>query len=249
MNHFPYDLTGPIGSAATLGLIVLQSDETVEQDIRRLFAGPDVALHFTRIPSGADVTPETLAEMERDLPRAASLLPPSARFGSVGYACTSGSTMIGPERVSDLIRGACHTQATTNPLTAARAALRALGVTRLGVVSPYVASVAEPVRRALSETGVETPVTLSFGEATEARVARISPASIRAAALDLGGRGGLDGIFLSCTNLRTLDVIDSIEAELDLPVLSSNQVLAWHMAAQAGLPLSGPGRLFQTASA
>ncbi|SDC18657.1 maleate cis-trans isomerase family protein [Ruegeria marina] len=249
MKPFPYDLTGPIGSAATLGLIVLQSDETVEQDFRRLFASPDVALHFTRIPSGTDVTPETLAEMEQELPSAAGLLPPSARFGSVGYACTSGSTMIGPERVGELIKGACHTQATTNPLTAARAALRALGITRLGIVSPYVASVAEPVRRALAEAGVEAPETLSFGESTEARVARIAPASIRAAALDLGRRSGIDGVFLSCTNLRSLDVIDDIEAELGLPVLSSNQVLAWHMAAQAGLPLSGPGRLWQTPAA
>ena len=58
MSHFPYDLTAPIGCAATLGLIVLQADETVEQDFQRLFAAPDQALYVTRIPSGADVTPE-----------------------------------------------------------------------------------------------------------------------------------------------------------------------------------------------
>ena len=44
------------------------------------------------------------------------------------------------------------------------------------------------------------------------------------------GRGEVDAVFLSCTNLRTLDVIDEIEAELGLPVVSSNQALAWHMA-------------------
>ncbi|MCE8518188.1 Asp/Glu racemase [Ruegeria pomeroyi] len=246
MSHFPYQLTTPIGSAATLGLIVLQADETVEQDFQRLFAAPDQALYVTRIPSGADVTPETLRQMERDLPHAASLLPPSVAFSTVGYACTSGATMIGPDRVAELIRGACDTQASTDPLTAARAALRALGITRLGIVSPYVASVAEPVRHALGAAGVETPETLSFGESSEARVARIDPASIRAAALDLGRRGGLDGLFLSCTNLRTLDVIDEIEAELGIPVVSSNLALAWHMATQAGLALPhAPGRLMR----
>ena len=46
MPYLPYRLTGPIGSAATLGLIVLQVDETIEQDFRRLFVAPDVALYI-----------------------------------------------------------------------------------------------------------------------------------------------------------------------------------------------------------
>lgn len=72
--NFPYQLTGPIG-AKTLGLIVLQTDETLEQDFRRIFAMPDVALHITRVPSGDTVTPDTLTEMRNHLPSAAALLP------------------------------------------------------------------------------------------------------------------------------------------------------------------------------
>lgn len=37
MSRRPYRLTGPIGSRATFGLIVLQVDETIEHDFRRLF--------------------------------------------------------------------------------------------------------------------------------------------------------------------------------------------------------------------
>lgn len=90
------------------------------------------------------------------------------------------------------------------------------------------------------------PATLWFGERVEARVARIDPASVRAAACEAAQRAGAEAVFLSCTNLRTLDIRSDLETELGLPVLSSNQVLAWHMARLAGVAPGGhtPGRLF-----
>ncbi|WP_343079229.1 maleate cis-trans isomerase family protein [Ostreiculturibacter nitratireducens] len=246
MSDFPYDLTGPIG-ARTLGLIVLQVDETIEQDFRRLFAAPEVALYVSRVPSGAELTPDTIATMETHLPAAAALLPPAASFDAVGYACTSGTTLIGAERVAELVGAHATTRVVTNPLTAALAAMRALGVRRIGIVSPYIASVAGPIRRAFEAGGFEVPETLSFGEEIEARVARIDPKSIREAALAIGRKPGIEAVFLSCTNLRTLDVIDGLEAELGIPVVSSNQALAWHMArsSEAAVADTAPGRLFR----
>ena len=249
MSHFPYQLAGPIGSRATLGLIVLQVDETIEQDFRRLFPGGEVALYVSRIPSGAELTPATIAEMEAELPRAAGLLPPAAAFDAVGYACTSGTTLIGPDRVRALVSGAAKTRAVADPLTAAIAGFRALGAGRLGIVSPYIAPVAQPIRKAFEAAGLPVAETLSFGEEVEARVARIDPASIRQAALELAARPGVEALFLSCTNLRTLDIIAALEAETGLPVVSSNQALAWRMAGLAGmaLPEGAPGRLCRLA--
>ena len=242
MTDFPHDLEDT--HTPTLGLIVLQVDETIETDFRRMLPPDTVRLHVTRIPSGADLTPETIAGMEATLPAAAALLPPAARFDAIGYACTSGTTLIGAARVRELILQATPSAAVTDPLTAALAALRALGLRRIGLVSPYVAEVAAPVAAAFQSAGVEVAATLSFGQQVEARVARIAPASIRAAATALAGETPMDGLFLSCTNLRTLDVLPVLEAELQVPVLSSNQLLAWHMARAAGLSLPGPGHLF-----
>lgn len=243
MTRLPYSLTGAIGTQGTLGLIVLQVDETVEQDFRRLLP-PEVALHVSRIPSGADLNPDTIARMEEALPQAAGLLPPAAEFGAVGYACTSGTTLIGAARVAELVRGATGARAVTDPLTAALAALRTLEARSVAIVSPYIESVAEPIRRAFERSGFAVPAALSFGEEVEARVARIDADSVRAAARRAASSGA-EAIFLSCTNLRTLDVIDALEAEVRRPILSSNQVLAWHMARLAGAPLArdAPGRL------
>ena len=62
MSGFPFDLDP--AEKACLGLIVLHVDETIESDFRRIFSDPSVALYVTRIPSGAEATPETLGRME-----------------------------------------------------------------------------------------------------------------------------------------------------------------------------------------
>ncbi|WP_323786013.1 aspartate/glutamate racemase family protein [Thalassovita sp.] len=247
MASFPYRLTGPIGTKATLGLIVLQVDETVEQDFRRAFALPDVALHISRIPSGAELTPDTIAAMEAELPRAAALLPPAAAFDAVGYACTSGTTLIGAQRVASLVSGSVNTRAVSNPLTASVAALQAVNARSIAIVSPYIASVADSVSATFGAHGFDVRNTISFGEEIEARVARIDPQSIHDAAMQAGRTEGAEAVFLSCTNLRTFDIIDDLENRLGMPVISSNQALIWHMARSAGAPLTAqaPGGLFR----
>ena len=242
MSAFPYALQED--DLPRLGLIVLQVDETIEGDFRRLFPARVARLHVTRVPSGADLTPASIAQMKRALPDAARLLPATQPLDVVGYACTSGTTLIGADRVRDLVTGAVQTKAVSDPLSAALAQCRSRGVARLGVVSPYIASVAEPIRAALEAGGVTVPDTLSFGEQVEARVARIAPRSIADAARALAQRSKLDAVFLSCTNLRTLDLLAPLSKELGLPVLSSNQCLAAHMAGLAKItPATGADAL------
>jgi maleate isomerase len=138
-----------------------------------------------------------------------------------------------------------RTAAVTEPLSAAVAAFTALGVRRIGLISPYVAEVSAALRAALAAAGLEVVAFASFEEEVEARVARIAPSSIEDAAMAIGGQQAVEAVFLSCTNLRALDVIDSVERKLHKPVVASNQALAWHMARLAGLgPLDRPcGRL------
>ena len=245
MTRLPYQETGPIGAEAVLGLIALQTDETIEPELQDILRGEGRALYVTRVPSGAAVTPATLAAMEADLPAAAALLPPSLDFDVVGYGCTSGATTIGAGAVADIVAAGATTRAVTDPLTAVIAAARALDVRKIGFVTPYLPEVSASMSKALELADLEIAAFGSFEEPNEARVARISPASVKDAAMTVGG-GGAEAVFLSCTNLRTLPVIVEIEAALGKPVISSNQALAWHMLRVAGLDrAAGPGRLFQ----
>jgi maleate isomerase len=233
MTGFAYSLMTEDGPPP-LGLIVLQVDETIESDFRHLFADPALPLHISRIPSGAELTTDTIAQMETDLPRAASLLPQTPLFAAVGYGCTSGTTLIGADHVADLVAGHCRTQAVCDPLSAAQSVCRHLAIRSLAVVSPYTANIAQPVCDALEASGVQVAGALHFGEMIEANVARISPASLIDAARAVMRDSTAEAVFLSCTNLKTLTVIPQLEAELGVPVFGSNLALAWAMARQAG---------------
>lgn len=240
-----YTTDGGAGARARLGLIVLHVDETIESEIRRLIDDLDgVAVYCTRVQSGAQLNERTLCEMAARIPDAARLLPPEATMDVVGYACTSGSTIIGPDNVARAIRearpasspGTFARTAVTDPLTAVRAACTHLGLRRLGFVTPYITSVSASMRAALEAGGLDISAFGTFAQSQEYTVARISPRSVRDAISRVGRSANCDGVFVSCTNLRTLDVLESAEQDLGMPVISSNQALAWHMLRLAGIP-------------
>lgn len=238
----PYILTPD--RPTQIGLVVLQSDETIEHDMRRLLSS-DVELLVTRVPSAAEVTSDTLRSMEKVLTDAASLLPRGADLAAVGYGCTSGTAEIGAAQIAERVLAGVQTSAVTEPVSALIAACRHLGVVRIAMISPYIASVSAKLRAVLAQAGITVVAFDSFDEGIEERVVRISPASIAEAALEIGKTSTFEALFLSCTNLRTLDVIGDIERHLGVPVLSSNQVLAWHLAQLTAVPMSSdaPGIL------
>lgn len=241
MSRFSYSQNP---APTRFGVVVLQSDETIELDLYAM--RHDCEVFFSRVPSGTEVSNESLAAMEDHIAASAALFPSTCELAAVGYGCTSGTAQIGASRVRDLVREGHKTPFVTNPLTALIAACESLELKNLALLSPYVESVSENLRNRLAEAGIQTPVFGSFEEAEEAKVARIDKTSLVNAAKAVA-ETGVDGLFLSCTNLRTLDSIDELEADLGIPVLSSNQVMAWHMGrlAQARTAFRGPGRLFK----
>jgi len=216
-----------------VGLIARSTEGRIEQDFRRLIPS-DVGLFTSRVPSGDAVTAESLRAMSDHLTRAASLLP-STQYAAIGYGCTSGTAHIGAPAVADMVHSGARTQAVCDPMSALVAASRVLNLRRMAFLSPYVASVSDHLRARLAESGIDTPVFGSFEEAEETRVARIPPKDIARAARDLAQRGAVEAVFLSCTNLDTLDIIAKLTRDLGIPVLSSNQVLVWHMCHVAGI--------------
>ena len=86
---------------ARLGLIILQSDETIEQEIRATLPS-NISINHSRIPCDKIVSSENLSQMQIDLPTASELLP-KIKYDSIGYACTSGATIIGSSEVEKLI--------------------------------------------------------------------------------------------------------------------------------------------------
>lgn len=234
MTTYSYEIQQQHNRPTQLGLIVLETDETIERDLRHLV--PDhVDLLVSRVPFATDVSPETLQAMDDHITASAALLPRAAHLAVTGYGCTSATAQIGPPRIAERVQSGCHTDAVTEPVSALVAACNALGVSRLAFLSPYVEDVSARLRNVLRERGISSVAVGTFDEPDDSRVARIAPGSTMAAARDLVDGSEADAVFLSCTNLQTLDIIAPLESELGIPVLSSNLVLAWHMLRLSGL--------------
>ena len=137
--------------------------------------------------------------------------------------------MIGEARVDELIRDVHPAAKTTNPLSASKAALLALGIRRIALVTPYSIDVTLQLQESLSTAGFEINAVATFDQMDDFTVARISANSILNAILEIGKRDDCDGVFVSCTSLRTMQIIGDAETKLGKPVISSNQALAWHM--------------------
>jgi len=226
---FDFRLSSDENSPPPLGLIVLQVDETIEGEFREAFRTSQKQIFVTRIPSGLEVTAQTLTSMEQHITTSAKLLPQSREFSVIGYGCTSASAIIGSEKISELIKSGCNTKKVTNPLLAATEYAKHIGVTKLALLSPYIEEVNTPLRKAFKISGLSTEVFGTFGEGQEEKVARISESSTIEAAITLGREASTEAVFISCTNLRTFNCLDKIANKIDKPVFSSNQSLAWHM--------------------
>lgn len=238
MTVLSYTLGSPLGDKASLGLLVLRTDETIEADFRRLIDAEGVALYTARLPCETELTPNAISRMRNALQPAADLLPHTIKYDVIGYACTSGTTIIGADVVAQEIRRGAQARHVTDPLTAIRAGCAALNIRRLGFLSPYAAEVSARMREILEADGLEIVSFGTFAEESDERIARIDAASIKQAARSIAAAAPCDALFMSCTNLRAVSVIEELEAELAIPVLSSSQALAWHMLRLAGQPTS-----------
>lgn len=247
IENLPFATGGGIASRARIGLLVLATDYTIEHEWRAIMAGlPGVALYHSRILNDAQITPETLRAMEPRIAAATDVILPGSPLDVVAYGCTSASMAIGEDKVFEKIRSVRPTAKCTTPITAAFAAFRALGAQRIGVLTPYRADVNRIVANYIRARGFEVPVFGSFSEQDDGIVARITPASVKLGVKTIMERAAIDAVFVSCTSVRLAEAARDIEAEIGVPVTSSNHAMAWHALRLAGVGDAMPqwGQLF-----
>lgn len=244
----PFTTDGGIAARAAIGLLVLATDQTIEHEWRRLLDVPGVAVYNARLWNDKEIAPETLARMEADIAPTTRLILPGIRLDVVAFGCTSGSMVIGPDRVGARIREERPGIATTTPVEAVDAALAALGARRIALVAPYQRRVSEAMRDHFVKAGYEVPVLAIFDEPDDLVAARISPESIGEAVVRAAAHPDVDAVFVSCTSLRVAEAVEGLEARTGKPVTSSNHALAWHSLRLAGVgdALEGRGMLFRT---
>ncbi|WAC26244.1 Asp/Glu racemase [Ancylobacter sp. SL191] len=246
------ELAPRLGARATIGLVVLATDQTIEYEFRNLLDLPGVGLYEARLHNDAEITPETLRAIGPRIAPSAELILPGTPVDVVAFGCTSATMLLGEDYVFSEIRKARPGVACTTPVTAARAALKALGARRIAMLTPYAPEITAGMAASFLSQGFGVEAYATFDRRDDRDAACISVDSIVAGAERLAREApGIEAIFVSCTSLRVAEVVTRIEAATGVPVTSSNHAMAWHALRLAGIDdvTADSGRLFTFAMA
>ncbi|WP_245001991.1 maleate cis-trans isomerase family protein [Cupriavidus pinatubonensis] len=235
-----FTLDEGVSRRAAIGLVVLATDHTIEYEWRKLLTMDGVGFYESRIANSAEISPETLREMDALIAPGVELIRPGERLDVVAFGCTSASMVLGEERVFERIKEARPRAACTTPITAARVALNALKAQRIGMLTPYVRTINESMRKYLAVRGIDVVRMGSFEHSDDNEVARIDARSVKDAILTIGSHEDVEAVFVSCTSLRLVDSVTDIERDLGKPIISSNHAMAWHALRLAGVTDSFP---------
>lgn len=216
------------GDRARLGVILPSGNSVAEPEIAAMLP-PGVGMAVTRLPLRGSSEAELL-RMAEALEPAARLLA-DARPDAIAFHCTAVSTF--DPGMAEGLRRRIEAATRLPALATADAllvALAALGARRVLLVTPYIEAVHAREIAFLEANGIAVVGGDFLGIDGNAGMARIPPAEIAAQARRAAAAhpGGAEACLISCTAIRSAGVIATLEAELGLPVLTSNQALVWH---------------------
>ena len=228
---------------AKLGFVLLASEQTIESEMMR-YAPDGVGVHFTRGDNPDEITATTLAAMCDSLAPAAAVLAPNAGLDVICYACTSGSVVMGEDTVIGELRRGSNARHATTLVSGVFAAFEALGVRRVSIATPYLDEVNQIEAEYFVARGFDVVHLEGLNLTLDSDMVRVAPSYLRDFAISVD-RPDADAVFVSCGALRSIEVIDEIEATIGKPVITSNQAMLWHCLRLAGIDdrLDGMGRL------
>lgn len=228
------------GDRARIGLMVPSGNQVCEAEIHAMLPA-GVAAMVTRLELRGSSEPELLRMLE-SLEVAARLLA-DARPRVIGFHCTAVSTFA-PAMAQGIVRRFEDATGLPGAATADAviAALAALGARRVLLLTPYIAPVHEREVAFLAAHGVTLAGGSMLGLNTNAEMAELPPARIAEQARIAAAQAPTaEACFISCTAIRSAGLIAPLEAELGIPVITSNQAMAWHMLRHCGIAEAEPG--------
>ena len=230
-----------------IGLIALSTDFTIEQDYRNICHQLPVDIFVNRIPFENPLNHENYLKMAHHISDVSAQILPSEDVDIVAYGCTSGTIAIGAERIKQEVNNSKPNAKVTTPITAAIKAFNYLGIKKIAVLTPYPKDVNETVFNFLNKNNLTIDSFSSFNLEYDSEIAQVSLESLQKqiAKIDLSN---VDGLFVSCTALKIVDVLDKIEKLQNTTIISSNQAIIWDCLRSVGIDtkIKGYGKLFES---
>ena len=231
-------------SRAKLGFILMSTDLAAESDFFDM-APNDVAIHITRLKTDDHTTNETLSKHIEFMADAASRIQPDTKPHVISYSCTSGSIVIGEEKIKEEIKKGAPYAIPMTLVTGVVDALEELKVKNLVVGTPYLDEINTKEAEFLINKGFSVLNIQGLNLTKGIEFGTVTPEYWIKFALEIN-EAAADAIFLSCGGIRSTEVIDRIEQKVGKPVITSNQAQMWSCLRRAGVEdkILGFGELF-----
>jgi maleate cis-trans isomerase len=214
------------GWRGRIGLLVPSINTTMETEFWQI-APHGVSVHSARIAGGRHGTPDELRSMEAASKKAAedvAMIEPDV----VVYGCTSGSFFEGPEwnrKICDQLTAITKAPTVTTAGAMAQCLL-AGGHRKVDVVTPYVELTNERLKQFLKAHGIDVVKLGTFDMLDMFDHAKIQPEEIYRKVKEITSPDA-EAVFVACTQLRALEILDMLERDLGKPVYSAVQASAW----------------------
>ena len=229
-----------------IGLITLGSDFRIEKDFNNVIYGRDIDLYVNRIHCYNPLTNETLAKMADDITDVTKDILPDQKIDCVAYGCTSGTVAAGYDAIKDKVNLAKPEAKVTTPITSAIKALNVMGINKISIFTPYTKTINDSVVSYFEKENLCVNSLTYFDIASDLDIGKVDEDYLFEvlSKIDLEDS---DALFVSCTALPVLSIIDQLEKKLNKIVLSSNQTLIWDTLNLIGNkdPVVGFGKIFE----
>ena len=229
-----------------IGLITLGSDFRIEKDFNNVIYGRDVDLYVNRIHCYNPLTNETLAKMADDITDVTKDILPDQKIDCVAYGCTSGTIAAGFDVIEKNVKLAKPQAKVTTPITSAIKALKAFNVSKISVFTPYTKSINDSVINYFNKENITVNGLTYFDIESDLDIGKVDEEYLFEVLSKINLEES-EALFVSCTALPVLSIIDKLEKKMNKVILSSNQTLIWESLNAIGYKnsIEGFGKLFK----
>ena len=230
-----------------IGLVALASDYMIEKDFIKIIKDKEIDFFVNRIECFNPLTKENLIKMAEKVTEVTKDILPNEKIDCVAYGCTSGTIAAGYESIQKKIKNAKPEAIVTTPSTASIKALKKLNVNKIAIFTPYSKKLNDEVLDFFKKENFEIKANSYFGIESDIDIGKVEPNYLYEV-LSKMNLNGAEALFVSCTALPVLSIIDGLEDKLKKFVLSSNQTLIWDSLNAIGYKdnIEGFGKLFNS---
>ena len=230
-----------------IGLIALASDFMIEKDFINVIKNKDIDFFVNRIECYNPLTKENLIKMSEKVTEVTNDILPDQEIDCVVYACTSGTIAAGYESIEKKVKLAKPEAKVTTPSTAAIKALKKLDIKKLCIFTPYSKKLNDEVVEHFENQGFDITSNSYFDIQSDYDIGKVDQNYLYDILSEIDLKDA-DALFISCTALPALPIIDKLEKKLNKIVLSSNQALIWDTLERIGKndSIAGFGKLFKS---